>query len=290
MDIDSEQFRVAEGSMVRLDDRPTRIEPLYASKKEYRKLLEGNVGKLSDAQARLYASDTYSLLIILQAMDAAGKDSVIKHVMTGVNPQGTQVTSFKHPGPNELEHDFLWRTVQYLPERGRIGIFNRSYYEEVLIVRVHRDLLIAERLPEGDAHEPDIWQGRFASIRDHEAHLTRNGTRVVKFFLHISKEEQRKRFLSRIEEPDKNWKFDMDDMKQRESWDDYMRAYEESISATSTEASPWYIVPADGEKNARLIVSDVIAHTLTGLALDFPEPSPEHLQELETMRVLLSQP
>src|ERR1051325_10792984 len=245
MKIDPEKFRVDEGDKVDLSEWPTEVSPLCKSKQAYEEALLANVEELRSFQNLLYAHNRYALLLIFQAMDAAGKDSAIKHVMSGVNPQGCQVFSFKHPSPEELDHDFLWRTTRNLPERGRIGIFNRSYYEEVLIVRVHKELLRAENLPQEILDDKNIWDERYRSIRDLEAHLHRNGTRIVKFFLHVSKDEQRKRFLARIDEPEKNWKFNRGDIEEREHWRDYMAAYEACLQATSTRHSPWFIVPAD---------------------------------------------
>lgn len=285
---DAKDFRVREGEDVNLKKWPTVVQPYYDSKKHQKKILRERVEKLSDLQSILYAADSYALLLIFQAMDAAGKDSAIKHVMSGVNPQGCQVFSFKHPSLHELDHDFLWRTNQCLPERGRIGIFNRSYYEEVLIVRVHPELLQSQRIPDGAQDEKSVWQGRYRSIRDLEAHLHHNGTRIIKFFLHLSKEEQRKRFLARIDEPDKNWKFSMNDMKERELWSDYMKAYEACLSATSTRQAPWYVVPADDKANTRLIVSQIILDTLQDLKLDYPKLSDEKQKELRSIRKLLA--
>ncbi|MGZ8530084.1 MAG: ADP-polyphosphate phosphotransferase [Candidatus Binatia bacterium] len=288
MKIESKDFRVREGKNVNLKKWPTEVKPYYVSKKHFKKILRERIEKLSDLQSILYASDNFSLLLIFQAMDAAGKDSAIKHVMSGVNPQGCQVFSFKHPSLTELDHDFLWRTTQCLPERGRIGIFNRSYYEEVLIVRVHPELLRSQRLPDGVQDEKSVWQDRYRSIRDLETHLHRNGTRIIKFFLHLSKEEQRQRFLARIDEPDKNWKFSMGDMKERELWSDYMKAYEACLSATSTRQAPWYVVPADDKENARLIVSQIILDTLQDLKMDYPKLSDEKQKELGSIRKLLA--
>jgi len=288
MKIDSKDFRVGEGKQVNLKKWPTKVKPYYDSKKQFKKILRQRTEKLSDLQTILYAADSYAVLLIFQAMDAAGKDSAIKHVMSGVNPQGCQVFSFKHPSLQELDHDFLWRTTQCLPERGRIGIFNRSYYEEVLIVRVHPELLRSQRLPDGAQEEKSVWQGRYRSIRDMESHLHRSGTRIIKFFLHLSKEEQRKRFLARIDEPDKNWKFSMDDMKERELWRDYMKAYETCLGATSTRQAPWYVVPADDKANARLIVSQIILDTLERLQMDYPKLSDEKQKELRSIRRLLA--
>ena len=231
-----------------------------------------------------YASNRHAVLLIFQAMDAAGKDGAIRHVMSGVNPQGCQVFSFKHPSPAELQHDFLWRTTRDLPERGRIGIFNRSYYEEVLIVRVHHDILDSEGVPETPQNEKTIWHDRYRSIVDLERHLHCNGTRIIKFFLHLSKDEQRKRFLERIDDPEKNWKFSMDDIKERGFWKQYMKAYEKCLSATSTEDSPWYIVPADDKENARLIVSQIVVDTLKDLKMSYPKATKDRQQELLEIR------
>ena len=242
------------------------------------------MAELSKLQRLLYASDQYALLLIFQAMDAAGKDGAIAHVMSGVNPQGCQVFSFKHPSAEELEHDFLWRTTRSLPERGRIGIFNRSYYEEVLIARVHPEILRAERLPETELADGHIWRKRYESIQGLERHLHRNGTRIVKFFLHLSKEEQRKRFLKRIDDPDRRWKFSQADLEERKYWRRYMRAYEACLGATSTADSPWYVVPADDKKNARLIVSRIIVDTLAGLKMKYPKLSDARLRELRSIR------
>ena len=288
MKIESKHFRVREGKEVNLKKWPTEVNPYYDSKKHCKKLLRERIEKLSDLQSILYAADSYSVLLIFQAMDAAGKDSAIKHVMSGVNPQGCQVFSFKHPSLEELDHDFLWRTTQCLPERGRIGIFNRSYYEEVLIVRVHPELLTSQRLPDQPRDEQAVWRHRYRSICDLESHLHRNGTRIIKFFLHLSKEEQRKRFLARIDEPDKNWKFSLGDIEERKRWSDYMKAYEACLSATSTRHAPWYVVPADDKANTRLIVSQIILDTLEGLPMDYPKLSDEKQKELRSMRKLLT--
>jgi PPK2 family polyphosphate:nucleotide phosphotransferase len=236
----------------------------------------------------LYAHDRYSLLVIFQAMDAAGKDSAIKHVMSGVNPQGCQVVSFKHPSAEELDHDFLWRTTRLLPERGRIGIFNRSYYEEVLVVRVHPEILAAQKIPDRIVSEKKFWEHRYRSINHFEQHMHCNGTRILKFFLHISKDEQRRRFLKRIDEADKNWKFSVDDMKERNFWDEYMNAYEDCLSETSTDQGPWYVVPADDKDNARLIVSKVIVEALEGLNLSYPEIDEAQRREILEIKKKLS--
>ena len=286
--IDPDQFRVQPGKKLDLSKCPTRVEPAYGSPEEYESLLAEHVRKLSKQQVLLYASDTYSLLLIFQAMDAAGKDSVIKHVMSGVNPQGCQVFSFKHPSPEELDHDFLWNATRKLPERGRIGIFNRSYYEEVLIVRVHPEILRSQRLPDGLVNEKTIWRDRYRSIVDLEQHLHRNGTVILKFFLHLSKEEQRKRFLKRVDTPDKNWKSSLGDIEERKYWKQYMQAYEDCLNATSTRTAPWYAVPADDKKNTQLIVSRIILNTLKALKMEFPKLDPERKNELRKIRELLS--
>ena len=287
MKIKSEDFQVQEGEKVNLKKWPTLVEPVYKSKKKYHKLLAKQVDKLSSLQRLHYASNRYALLLIFQAMDAAGKDGAIRHVMSGVNPQGCQVFSFKHPSATELEHDFLWRTTRSLPERGRIGIFNRSYYEEVLIVRVHPEILRGQGLPDGLVEERAIWQDRYRSIVDLENHLHRNGTRIIKFFLHLSEEEQRKRFLDRIDEPEKNWKFSLADIEERKFWKQYMQAYEACLGATSTKNSPWYVVPADDKKNARLIISEIILDTFNSLKMHYPKTDAKRRQELLSIRDLL---
>jgi len=284
VDIDLDAFRVPRGARVRLARRPTRIERLYRSKKEYERLLSAGTDELSRMQRLLYAHNRYALLLIFQAMDAAGKDGVIRHVMSGVNPQGCQVHSFKHPSAEELDHDFLWRTHRALPERGRIGIFNRSYYEEVLIVRVRPEILRAQNLPPATLNEKDFWKARYRSIAESEAHLHRNGTRILKFFLHLSKEEQRQRFLDRIDDPDKNWKFSRADMEQREAWEEYRSAYQACFEATSTSDSPWFVVPADDKRNARLIVSRIVIDALSRLELRYPRSGRERKAELAEAR------
>jgi PPK2 family polyphosphate:nucleotide phosphotransferase len=288
MKIRSKDFRVNEGEEVDLGTRPTHIKPVYKSKNHYQELLAKHIAKLSTQQQLLYASNSHAILLIFQAMDAAGKDGAIKHVMSGVNPQGCQVFSFKHPSATELEHDFLWRTTRDLPERGRIGIFNRSYYEEVLIVRVHPEILRSEGLPDAAHDDKALWHDRYRSIVDLERHLHNNGTRVVKFFLHLSKDEQRQRFLARIDEPEKNWKFSLADIEERKFWKDYMKAYEECLSATSTQDAPWYVVPADDKENARLIVSQIVLDTFDKLKMSYPKTSAERLQELELIRKQLA--
>ncbi len=287
MKIDVEGFRVREGDDVALGKWPTRIDPVYRSKEHYRELLADHVSRLSAQQRLLYASNRHAVLLIFQAMDAAGKDGAIRHVMSGVNPQGCQVFSFKHPSPTELQHDFLWRTTRDLPERGRIGIFNRSYYEEVLIVRVHRDILRSEGLPDGAEDDKTLWRERYRSIRNLERHLHVNGTRIVKFFLHLSKEEQRRRFLARIDEPEKNWKFSTADMEERKFWKQYMKAYGECLGATSTDECRWYVVPADDKENARLIVSQIVLNTLDGLRMAYPQVSEARRRELLEIRAQL---
>jgi PPK2 family polyphosphate:nucleotide phosphotransferase len=289
MKINIKDFQVQEGDKVKLNKWPTRVEPVYSSKKKYRKHLKQQVEELSELQQLQYASNDYSVLLIFQAMDAAGKDGAIRHVMSGINPQGCQVFSFKHPSATELDHDFLWRTNQCLPERGRIGIFNRSYYEEVLIVRVHPEILHSQGMPDGLVDEKTIWNERYDSIVDLENHLFRNGTRIIKFFLHLSKEEQRDRFLDRIDTPEKNWKFSAGDVEERQSWDKYMKAYEQCLSATSTTRAPWYVVPADDKKNARLIVSQVIVDTFESLKMQYPQTDEKRQQELQSIREQLTE-
>ena len=284
MKIDPDDFRVRPDEKVKLKKWPTRAKLYYASEEQYRKRLAEQVEQLSSLQSLLYAVDRHALLIIFQAMDAAGKDGVIKHVMSGVNPQGCQVSSFKHPSAEEVDHDFLWRTTRFLPERGRIGIFNRSYYEEVLIVRVHPEILRAEKLPDELLDPDSIWKERYRSIAGLEDHLFRNGTRVLKFFLHLSKEEQRRRFLARIDELHKNWKFSLDDVEERKYWKQYMKAYEACLAATSTRHAPWYVVPADDKPNARLIVARIIVDALEGLDMAYPEPDAARRRELQAIR------
>ena len=287
MKIDANTFKVREGDEVDLAQWATSTQALCKSKKAYRKLLQEHVDELSEQQQLLYASNRHALLLVFQAMDTAGKDGAIRHVMSGVNPQGCQVFSFKHPSAQERLHDFLWRSSRDLPERGRIGIFNRSYYEEVLIVRVHSGILHSEGLPDAAADDT-VWHGRYRSIVDLERHLHTNGTRIVKVFLHLSKEEQRKRLLARIDEADKNWKFSAADIVEREFWDDYMHAYGQALGATSTTDSPWYVVPADDKDNARLIVSQIVLDVLAGMELGYPVVSPARRRELKGIRRLLA--
>jgi len=289
MKIDIIDYRVREADEVDLKKWPTKVDAVYDSKEQYEKLLKEHVAQLSSQQQLLYASNRHAILLIFQAMDAAGKDGAISHVMSGVNPQGCQVFSFKHPSATELEHDFLWRTTRDLPERGRIGIFNRSYYEEVLIVRVHREILDSEDIPDTPHNDKKVWHDRYRSIVDFEKHLYANGTRIVKFFLHLSNEEQLKRFLARIDEPEKNWKFSAADVHERDYWDQYMKAYEACLSATSTDHSPWYVVPADNKENARLIVSQIVLDALSELHMAYPKATAKRHDELETIRKQLTQ-
>jgi PPK2 family polyphosphate:nucleotide phosphotransferase len=284
MRFDHDALRIREGEEVDLGGCPTLVDPVYSSKQEYREMLADHVEQLSKLQQVHYADNRYSLLLIFQAMDAAGKDGIIRHVMSGINPQGCQVFSFKHPSAEELDHDFLWRSNRCLPERGRIGIFNRSYYEEVLIVRVHPEILAMQGVPDRLINGKKVWEERYQSIVAMENHLYRNGTRIIKFFLHLSREEQRKRFLARIDAPEKNWKFSVADIKERKYWKHYMQAYEACFRATSTKHAPWYVVPADDKQNARLIVSQIIVHTLTELGLSYPSASEERLKELADIR------
>jgi PPK2 family polyphosphate:nucleotide phosphotransferase len=286
MHLPLKRFRVAEDTDVRLKDWPTEVKPFYKSKDDYHALLAQQVEALSEQQTRLYADDRHSLLVIFQSMDAAGKDGAIKHVMSGVNPQGCQVFSFKHPSPEELDHDFLWRTTRCLPERGRIGIFNRSYYEEVLIVRVHPQVLDAQRLPP-QVLTRHVWQERFEAINAHELHLQRSGVVVRKFFLHVSKKKQKQRFLERLDTPDKNWKFSANDVLERKHWDDYMAAYEEMIQHTATAVAPWYVVPADHKWFTRLVVAEAVVEALAALDLQWPTVDRTKRKELEVARAEL---
>ena len=285
-----DKFRVAEGSKVNLKNHPTDFTDGFNDKKEAIKDLEKNVLRLAELQDVLYAENVHSLLLIFQAMDAAGKDSVIKHVMSGINPQGCQVTSFKQPSAEELEHDFLWRSQKALPERGRIGIFNRSHYEEVLIVRVHPNILQSQPLPDSVKNDKNIWKKRYEQIRDWEDMLDYNGTHVLKFFLNVSLDEQKKRFLDRIEQPDKNWKFNTGDSKERALWPDYMKAYEDAMEATSTDRSPWFIIPADKKWFTRLAVSEIIVQKMESLKLKYPTVTEAHRAELlESKKILESE-
>jgi len=282
--VNGQRFRVRPGQKVDLAGWPTRIEPLCGSKSEYQDILEKHVAQLSEQQQLLYAADRYALLLIFQGMDTAGKDGVIRHVMSGVNPQGCEVWSFRPPGPEELKHDFLWRAACRLPDRGRIGIFNRSYYEEVLIVRVHPELLREERPPRSAAHRSKLWGRRYRSIVEFERHLSANGTRIVKFFLHLSKGEQRRRLLARISDPDKHWKFSGADIHERAFWRQYMHAYGQALSATSTRHAPWYIIPADDKDDARLVVSRIIVGALAELKMTYPKLDAARRRMLRSIR------
>lgn len=288
MKINPKDFRVPSGKKVDLTEWPTAVEPVYESKKDYTQSLKNQVKELSELQRLLYATNRHAVLLIFQAMDAAGKDGAIRHVMSGVNPQGVQVFSFKHPSAQELDHDFLWRTTRVLPERGRIGIFNRSYYEEVLIVRVHPEILRSQNLPDSLLDEKTIWPERYRSIVDLETHLHRNGTRIIKFFLHLSEEEQRQRFLERIADPEKNWKFSLSDVRERKYWKEYMQAYAACLAATSTPTAPWHVVPADDKKNARLIISEIILNVMRDLKMAYPKTTKKRRLELEDIRQRLS--
>ena len=276
-------FRVEDGRKFRLADVDPGNTGTLKSKEEAKEWLETGATLLSEMQEKLYAQDQWAVLLILQGMDAAGKDSVIKHVMSGVNPQGCQVSSFKTPSAEELNHDFLWRAARNLPERGTIGIFNRSYYEEVLVVRVHPELLVKENMPPSLVTK-EVWKERFEDVRNFERYLTRNAIVVRKFFLHLSKQEQKKRFLRRLEEPEKNWKFSMSDVKEREHWDEYLRAYEETIQSTAAPHAPWYVVPADNKWFTRLVVASAIVDTLEGLNLALPKVDRERREELKMAR------
>jgi len=288
MKINSRDFLVRPGKKVKLKKWPTNVEPVYTSKEQYHQILAEHIREMNSLQNLLYASNQYSLLIIFQGMDASGKDGAIKHVMSGVNPQGCQVFSFKHPSVEDLEHDFLWRTTRCLPERGRIGVFNRSYYEDVLIVRVHPEILSSQGLPKESLDKKTIWQDRYDSIMDLEKHLHRNGTRIIKFFLHISKDEQQKRFLQRIDAPDKNWKFSLADIEERKFWQDYVIVYDDCLSETSTSNAPWYVIPADDKDNARLIISQIILDTLEDLDMTYPKTNTKRRQDLYSFRKLLT--
>ena len=283
MKITSTEFRVPPDEKVDLAEWPTVVEPFFKSKEEYRTLLDAHVESLSALQQLHYASGRYAVLLIFQGIDSAGKDGAIRHVMSGVNPEGCEVYSFKQPSAEELKHDFLWRTTCRLPERGRIGIFNRSYYEEVLITRVHPEIMDARNLPKSARQEKHFWRNRYRSITEMEAHLYRNGTRIIKVFLHLSKAEQAKRFLARIKEPDKNWKFSAADIHERAYWRRYMKEYEHCLAATSTDHAPWYAVPADNKENARLIVSQILMDALEALKMSYPKSTPKRRRELRAI-------
>ena len=288
MKIHAKDFRVPEGEAVNLRKWPTRTAPICQTDEQYADLLRAHVHALSEQQEKLYAADRYAILLIFQGMDAAGKDGAIGHVMSGVNPQGCQVFSFKHPNATELQHDFLWRCTRHLPARGRIGIFNRSYYEEVLIVRVHPEILQGEGLPDSGLDQHAFWRERYRSMVELERHLYHNGTRTVKVFLHLSKEEQRKRFIARIDEPDKNWKLSVADVQERKFWKQYTKAYEKCLGATSTRHAPWYVVPADDKRNARLLVSQILLETFKALKLNYPRTSAARRRELRALRKQLA--
>lgn len=281
------RFRVPEGEELNFNHHQTDFTGDYTAKNDAVKDLKQNIKRLKALQSVLYADNKHALLIIFQAMDAAGKDGAIKHVMSGLNPQGTQVFSFKKPSDEERDHGYLWRCMKALPEKGRIGIFNRSYYEDVLVVRVHQAILQSSQLPEDIKNDPKIWEKRFEQMRNFEKYLSENGTHVLKFFLNVSKEEQKNRFLSRIETPEKNWKFSDADLKERGFWDDYQMVYKEAIQATSTAESPWYVMPADHKWFTRLAVSEVIAQKMESIDMNYPEVSEEHLKSLEEAKVLL---
>ena len=285
--MDINKFRITEGSKVDLDQHACDFTDGYNDKDAAEDDLKKNVERMKELQDTLYAQNIYSLLIVIQAMDAAGKDSVIEHVMSGVNPQGCHVVSFKAPSDEEQDHDFLWRCQRNLPERGKIGIFNRSHYEEVLVVRVHPEFLESEQIPDDVKNSKDIWEQRFRQIRNWEDTLFENGTHVIKFFLHVSKDEQKQRFLDRIAEPDKNWKFSSHDVKERAHWDDYMKAYSDAIAATSTDNAPWYIIPADKKWFTRLAVSEVIVQKLESMGLQYPKLGKDEMADLDEARRLL---
>lgn len=287
--IKTSSFLVPPGKAVDLDKYPTEVDVFYPSKAGYKEMLAERIDELRKQQRLLYAHNRYSVLFVFQGMDASGKDGAIRHVMSGINPQGTLVTSFKQPSAEEIGHDFLWRTNRSLPERGHIGIFNRSYYEEVLIVRVHPEILKGRPIPEEIAKKKSFWEDRFQSIVEMENHLHRSGTRVVKFFLHISKDEQKRRFLARIDDADKNWKFDHADVEERGRWNDYHRAYGECFHATATTKSPWYVIPADDKRNARLIISEIVVETLRTLPMSYPEVSDARRKELAAIREELAE-
>jgi PPK2 family polyphosphate:nucleotide phosphotransferase len=280
MNIKTSDFRIPKGKAVDLKVLPTKVKDFYESKDEYKQVLQQNVEELSSLQEALFAANQYALLVIVQGMDTSGKDGVISHTLSGVNPVGIQVSSFKQPSAEELDHDFLWRTSAKLPERGKIGVFIRSYYEEVIVVRVHPEFLASQNLPANLMDSKNIWQERFRSIVEHEKHLVQNGTQVVKVFLHLSKDEQKQRLLDRLNEPDKNWKFNPGDVVERQFWAKYLQAYEACLSETSSEAAPWYAVPADDKKNARLIVSQIILETLRNLKNEYPKADAARSEKL----------
>jgi PPK2 family polyphosphate:nucleotide phosphotransferase len=285
MKISPKHYCVPPGEELKLKEWSTKVKPYFDSKEDYENILKEHIKKLSALQQLHFASNEKALLLIFQGMDSAGKDGAIRHVLSGVNPEGCDVFSFKQPSPEELEHDFLWRELRRLPERGRIGIFNRSYYEEVLVVRVHPKILVTEGLSKESLKK--TWEGRYRSIRDLEAHLHRNGTEIIKIFLHLSRDEQKRRFLERIDEPDKNWKFSRADIHERKYWNNYMKAYEECLEATSTQHAPWYIVPADDKENARIIVSQIVLDAFDRFHMTYPKTTPERRKELKSIRKVL---
>jgi PPK2 family polyphosphate:nucleotide phosphotransferase len=287
MKIDVSKFRVKPGQKLKLKDLPTKTKSICGSEDEYKETLEKHVKQLAKLHELLYGANKYAVLLVLQGMDTAGKDGVVKHVMSGVNPTGCDVISFKQPNAEELEHDFLWRSYAKLPRRGSIAIFNRSYYEEVLVVKVHPELLANERLAERAQKDEDFWDERYESIVEMERHLHRSQMRIVKIFLHLSKQEQGRRFLARIEDPDKNWKFNTGDIRERKYWKQYQDAYEACVRATSTDQAPWYVVPADDKENARLIVSQILVDTLAGLKMEYPRITDERRKELQHIREAL---
>ena len=288
MKIHSKDFRVQPGKEVSLKEWPTTVKEIFKSKEAYHERLAEHIKELNSLQQLHYASNRHALLLIFQGMDAAGKDGAIRHVMSGVNPQGCEVYSFKQPSAEELKHDFLWRTTCRLPERGRIGIFNRSYFEDVLVLRVHPEILRSQGFTQEAYEEKGFWQERYRSIVDLERHLYHNSSRTVKIFLHLSKEEQRKRFIERIDAPDKNWKLSTADIHERKYWDDYRNAYEECFKATSTHHAPWYVVPADDKDNARLIVSRIVLDSLRELKMAYPKTSSKRRLELESIHKKLA--
>jgi PPK2 family polyphosphate:nucleotide phosphotransferase len=283
----ADAFEVKHGDSFRLKDYDPGDTRGVASREKADRLLQQSIALIEEQQEKLYAQDEWSLLLIFQAMDAAGKDSLIKHVMSGVNPQACEVSSFKVPSAEELDHDYMWRAVRHLPERGKIGIFNRSYYEEVLVVRVHQEFLVKQHLPPGLVTKK-IWKERFEDIRNFETYLARNGTVIRKFFLNVSREEQKRRFLARLDEPEKNWKFSEADVREREHWDEYMQAYEDMIRHTATPQAPWYVVPADHKWFTHIVVGSAIIQTLKDLDLEFPKVDKQRRKELEAARQTLS--
>ncbi len=284
LDYDPDQLRVPHKGKFSLTDQPTLIDKLYSTKKQVSGLMEEYTQELSGIQQKLYADDRYSVLLIFQGMDAAGKDGLIRHVFSGVNPQGCQVFSFKQPSSEELDHDFLWRVHKRMPERGRIGIFNRSYYEDVLVVKVDPKVFAGQKIPQAFMEDPKFWKDRYKDINRFEDYMTRQGTHIIKFFLHLSKEEQRQRFLSRIDEPDKNWKLSPYDVEVRARWDDYQEVYEDCLKKTSTKKAPWYCIPADDKQNARILVSHIIVESLRKLPVDYPQVDDAHRQRLKESR------